>query len=103
MNDEIHYGRRRMAEDTALDYYMMRESICDDYCDLIRYGAKIVKTTGYGGGGKTVEIKQINNIFYREEEADRFLKLIMRNQVTPITLMDVVEDYIIDTMDMETA
>lgn len=105
MNDEVYYGRKRpeTEDDILLDYYMIRESVCDDYCNLIRYGVKVIKTVGYGGGGKTVELKQINNIFYREEEADSFLKLIMRNTVTPMTLMDVVEDYIAASIEEETA
>lgn len=105
MNDEIFYGREeiRTVNNMALDYYMIRESICDDYCNLMRYGVKIIKTTKSPGGGKTVELKQINNIFYREADADEFLKLIMRNKVTPVTLMDVVEDYIIDSLDRTSA
>ena len=104
MNDEVYYGRAviNAEEEIMLDYYLIRESISEDYCDLIRYGVKVVKTVGYGGGGKTVESKQINNIFYREDEADGFLQLIMRNKVTPVSLMDVVEDYIIASI-QETA
>lgn len=100
MNDEIYYGRMSVNADgeMTLDYYLIRESISEDYCDLIRYGVKVVKTVRECGGGKTVELKQINNIFYREEEADDFVRLIMRNKVTPISLMDVVEDYIIDSI-----
>ncbi len=99
MNDEIHYGKMSIGGSgkTTLDYYLIRESV-SDYCDLIRYGVKVVKTVVECGGGKTVESKQINNIFYREPEADNFIRLIMRNRVTPISLMDVVEDYIIDTI-----
>lgn len=100
MNDEIYYGRVSIGKtgETALDYYLIRESIGENYCDLVRYGVKVVKTVLECGGGKTVELKQINNIFYRERDADDFLRLIMRNRVTPVSLMDVVEDYIIDTI-----
>ncbi len=100
MNDEIYYGRISavMPCETTLDYYLIREKIGEDYCDLIRYGVRVVKTVIESGGGKTVESKQINNIFYSEDDADNFLRLIMRNRVTPVSLMDVVEDYIIDTV-----
>ena len=105
MNDEVFCGRvkLRAVSDMILDYYMIRESICDDYCNLMRYGAKVVKTTRSPGGGKVIELKQINNIFYREDDADEFIKLIMRNEVTPVTLMDVVEDYIIESLDKTSA
>ena len=101
MNDEIYYGRVSvdLTGETTLDYYLIREKIGEEYCDLVRYGVKVVKTVKEYGGGKTVELKQINNIFYRERDADDFVRLIMRNRVTPISLMDVVEDYIIESLD----
>ncbi len=104
MNDEIFYGRMRVRakNEILLDYYLIRESIRDDYCDLSSYGAKVIQTMYEEGGGKTVESKEISNIFYKSEDADKFIKLIMKNKVMPVTLMDVVEDYIIEDI-VETA
>lgn len=101
MENEIFYGSceingKNFAE---LEYYLIPEKISEAYCDLVSYGVKVKKTSYFEGGGKTVETKQINNVFYRKNEAEEFIKLILRNSVTPVTLRDVVEDYIIDSLD----
>ena len=67
MDNEILYKSLKKESEVyiCLDYYIIPESISADYCDLKCYGIKIEKTTVYAGGGKIVESKQINNIFYR--------------------------------------
>ncbi|MCD8390442.1 MAG: DUF6514 family protein [Firmicutes bacterium] len=98
MDEERFYGKisLRGCENTEVEYYLIANSIGCGYCDLQSYGVKLIKTVKFSGGGKTVETKQINNIFYNINDAEMFLKTIIRNQVTPVALMDVVEDYIID-------
>lgn len=101
MENEIFYGQTILNDkhEAELEYYLIPENISKDYCDLMCYGIKIKKTTYFEGGGKTVEIKQINNVFYRKKEAEEFLRVILRNTVTPSTLKDVVEDYIVESLD----
>lgn len=82
-----------------LDYYIISEDISEDFCDLKCYGVKITKTVSFSGGGKSVETKQINNIFYHREDVEEFVRIIMKNTVTPMHLRDVVEDYIIKSID----
>lgn len=95
MDEEKFYGKTRL-ENAEIEYYLISNRIGGEYCDLMSYGIKIIKTVNFFGGGKTVETKQINNIFYNIDDAERFLKLIKRNKVTPVSLPDVVEDYITD-------
>ncbi len=101
MEQEIFCGQTILNDmhETELAYYIIPENISVDYCDLMCYGVKIKKTTYFEGGGKTVETKQINNVFYRRKDAEEFIDLIMRNSVTPTTLRDVVEDYIVESLD----
>ena len=100
MENEIFYGRAELGHGSGaeLEYYLIPESISSEYCDLMCYGIKVKKTTYFEGGGKTVESKQINNVFYRKDDAERFLDIIMRGTVTPATLKDVVEDYITESV-----
>lgn len=100
MDNEIFYGRAGLggAGDVELEYYLIPECISSAYCDLMCYGIKIKKTAYFEGGGKTVESKQINNVFYRKEDAERFLNIIIEGSVTPVTLRDVVEDYIVESI-----
>lgn len=100
MENELLYGRAELSgkEAAELEYYLIPECISSAYCDLMCYGIKVTKTTYFEGGGKTVESKQINNVFYRKEEAERFLDMIIKGSVTPVTLRDVVEDYITESV-----
>ena len=101
MENEILYGRAALKStyEMRIEYYLIPEKISQDYTDLMRYGIKIKMTSYFEGGGKVVEMKQINNIFYRLGDAEEFLQLLIRNKVTPVSLRDVVEDYIIESLD----
>lgn len=101
MEDEVFYGRCELngKNPAELEYYLIPENISQMYCDLKSYGVKVKKTIYSEGGGKTVETKQINNVFYRKNEAEEFIRLILRNSVTPVALRDVVDDYIIESID----
>ena len=59
----------------------------------------IPSTTVYAGGGKIVESKQINNIFYRYKDATEFSDTIIKKRVEPQGLRDIVENYIIESID----
>ena len=79
-----------------LEYYIIPRHISPINCGLESYGIRVVKTEREEGGGAVVESKEIDNVFYRKCDAEKFINLIKRNCVTPMTLMDVVEDYIVD-------
>ncbi len=92
--------KTQMVEDMKIDYHIIIEDISEKHCNLESYGVRIVKTVYSDGGGKSIESTQINNIFYRKCDIESFMELIVRNSVTPITLKDVVEDYIADSVAM---
>lgn len=101
MNNEILYESIKNNESTEifLEYYIIPENISADYCDLKCYGIKIQKTILYAGGGKVVESKQINNVFYRYSDVLEFMEVITKKRTDPIELRDVVENYIIESVD----
>ena len=93
MERSIFYNSQNI-NDMYLDYYIIADDISASYCSLETYGVRIVKTVYLEGGGKTVESKQINNIFYKSADIERFMDIIVKNEVTPVTLPDVIDDYI---------
>ena len=99
MENQILYWKTEMRKNIILEYYMITEEISAYYSTLKSYGVKISKIKITDCGGKVIESKQINNIFYRKEDAEVFLDIIMRNTVTPISLMDVTEDYIAESVE----
>ena len=101
MDGEVLYERIQTEERPLifLDYYIITENISADYCDLKCYGIKIQKTIIYEGGGKIVESKQINNVFYRYNDVLEFIKKIISRATDPSRLRDAVENYIAESID----
>ena len=109
MDNEILYKSLKKESEVyiCLDYYIIPESISADYCDLKCYGIKIEKTTVYAGGGKIVERRytakiagwEIDNIFYRYKDATEFSDVIIKKRIEPQGLRDIVENYIIESID----
>ena len=46
-----------------------------------------------------MESKQINNIFYRYKDATEFSDTIIKKRIEPQELRDIVENYIIESID----
>ncbi len=101
MDNEVFYKSIKSENGglTLLDYYIIPENISADYCDLKCYGVKIQKTNIYEGGGKIVEINQINNIFYRYKDIEEFMKVIVTRKTEPQNLRGAVEKYIVESID----
>lgn len=85
--------------DVYIDYYIITESISAKYCDLKCYGIRIVKTTIYDGGGKTIESQQMNNVFYRFDDVRKFISRATRERVEPKDLRGFTEKYILEGLD----
>ena len=41
-----------------------------------------------------MEKSEFNHIFTQEKEADSMLKLLIRNKVTPVSLREILEDFV---------
>ncbi len=101
MDNEVLYESVKTEESVLifLDYYIIPENISADYCDLKCYGIKIQKTIIYAGGGKIVESKQINNVFYRYNDVVEFLNAIIKKKTEPNKLREVEKNYIAESVD----
>ncbi len=101
MENLIFYGRRseRGRYERDVDYYLVEESISEEYTDMLRYGIRIEQAVMYPGGGKTMEMRQLNNVFYRYDEADRFMRALMRETVLPDKLRAYIERYVLQKME----
>lgn len=77
-----------------LEYYKTHNNISENQSKP--YGIGIVKT--YKDNIETtMEKSEFNHIFSKEKEADNMLKLLIDNKVTPISLRDILEDFILIT------
>ena len=96
----IFYGRRceRGKYERELDYYLVEENISEEYTDMIRYGIRIEQTVLYPGGGKTIDMRQLNNVFYSYDEANAFMRQLMNETAVPESLRNRVESYITHKM-----
>ena len=56
-----------------------------------KYGIEIVKTE-FKNGNINVESNEVPNITNNNSEADRILKILRDNEVTPIAMQDVLDD-----------
>lgn len=75
--------------------YTLEYSVVEDYLDFQRerlkmYGIRINKFLG----NKLLECKEIKNITSKSIEIKRLFMLLSVHTVTPITLSDVLEDYL---------
>lgn len=56
-----------------------------------KFGIEVVKTE-YLEGNVNIETKEITNIAWDEQKQEEILSLLRNNQVTPITLEEVLEE-----------
>ena len=60
----------------------------------VPYGIGVIKT--YSDELETeVEKREFNHIFSKENDANNMLELLIRNKVTPITLKDILKDFVL--------
>ncbi len=75
-----------------LQYFLEQEhSTIEGEEARIAYGIRVVKLDA---DGAFQEERRILDITSRESVIDHLLLLMCRNQVTPVTAMDVVEDFV---------
>ena len=96
MENLIFYGRKseRGRYEKDIDYYLVEESISEEYTDMLRYGIRIEQSLLYPGSGKTMEMRQLNNVFYHYDEADSFMRALMKEKVPPDNLKTYIDGYI---------
>lgn len=76
-----------------LQYYKIHSDISDKYNEK-PYGIGVIKTF-CNEIELNVEKREFNHIFKEENDADNMLSLLLKNQVTPIELKDILEDFVL--------
>lgn len=71
-----------------LEYYKIEER-CNNYESV--YGIEIMKTEYIDNIGRT-ENEIIKKITTNEKTVDEILKILKKNEVTPVTLKEILED-----------
>ena len=87
------------ADDTVpykmkLTYYLLTDKVSEEYCDLTVYGAEIDKESYRFDGSPEEERKILKDLFFRRNEAESFMKKLVRNKVTPMGLKYAVREHI---------
>lgn len=75
-----------------LEYYKIHNNVPEN--EEKPYGIGIIKTHE-DNIETTMEKSEFNNIFSKEKEADNMLKLLIKNKVTPVSLRDILEDFVL--------
>lgn len=70
-----------------LKYFLLEEM--DEAEQTISYGVEIRKTES-----EQIEIETVKGVTDSKEMADHLIELLVTNTVTPISLVNVVDDYI---------
>ena len=100
MNERELYGTiiekpgSELEYELQLNYYLNKEPVSSDSLNPIRYGITIEKAAVFSSGSVKKEEKTINNIFYRRDDAEKFLKILIRGKVTPVTFAEIAEEYV---------
>ena len=77
-----------------LEYYVLEKEVTIDGMCINTYGVEISKLFKGDDGVVYKEYRKVFDIFCTEREAEAVLKKLARNTVTPISLLDVLENLI---------
>lgn len=82
--------------------YYQTENVFDERCSNPEsYGVAVTMTQMYGTGSIINIEKRISSIFYSEYDVHRFIEILVKNKVTPTTLQEVAEEYILNKLCIE--
>lgn len=94
---EVYVGKREDSHiDVTLTYYLLTDSVSEEYCDLKVYGVEIDKEEKKMNSTALVEKKIIKDLFFKKRDAVDFLREICENKVMPMELKYAIDDYIGD-------
>ncbi len=75
-----------------LDYYVLEKKIKIENQYVNRFGIEVYKRARRDDGTPYVEYRKIFDVFGTEAEALEVLDLMARNTVTPISMLEILED-----------
>ncbi len=75
-----------------LDYYVLGKEVCIENQCVNRFGMEIYKRGYRPSGTPYFEYRKVFDVFGTEGEAREMLLLMARNTVTPISMIEILED-----------
>lgn len=73
--------------------YIIPRMVSEKYSDIICYGVRLEKVTAEQGRGKAVLSAQIDDVFFRYEDALLFVEYARRNRTEPYRLREALERF----------
>ena len=91
MNKELCEG----TEDSCIgtDLNIIPRFVSEKYSDIICYGIRIEKNIYGGDGRKTVAFAELDDLFFRYDDAAAFVEYAKRNRIEPCRLREAVERF----------
>ena len=73
--------------------YIKPRMLSERYSDIICYGVGIEKVASKTGGGETVASAELDDVFFRYEDAAAFTEYAKRSGTEPYRLREAVERF----------
>lgn len=75
-------------------HYLITEKLCEEYSDLNSYGVRIEKIHIRYGGLHTTSSREINNLFFKKNDAEKFLTFIRERKTYPSQLKPAIDEFV---------
>lgn len=94
MEKYLIISKRLGKTNDILYYYITKDMVVEDGESMESYGVEIHKYRSDEQGVEQTQKKAVNDISSDKKTVERFISLLSDNDVTPVTLFDVVYDKI---------
>ena len=96
----IKVGKTKTNTDEfTLNYYVVNKCVEIEGNQVLTYGISIIKNFFDENSFIRWEKETVNNICIKEESIYSFVEKLYTNRVTPIHLLEVAEDYVVECED----
>ena len=95
MNKKLCVSKRIKGVDARIDYYLLEsryKDVKNGICTYV-FGVEIEKVSMDESGVESVQKKYIADLSVCRESVLRFLYLLAENDVLPVSLKDIAEDF----------
>ena len=84
---------RRCAAQGRIFRYIIPKLLSERYSDIVSYGIRIEMIDPGEGGQRSIASEQLDNVFFRYEDAAAFMEYAARSGTAPGRLKEAVEDF----------
>ncbi len=91
--EEKERGGAENGAGSRICQYIIPRMVSEKYSDIVCYGVRIEKVTAECGGGRSSVSAQLDNVFFRYDDALTFVEYARRNGTEPHRLREAVERF----------